>query len=265
MSCYRHPKDDKTLKDKEQINNPNLAFEEHTFWQSIGLHLFPGFLGGAVYFSIVNYVRSLGYPSIAALILVGALVITPFELGVLIYQSRKTNSTLFGSLIKYIQPLSTWQYFFWVFILVLSTGVIMAVLVPVAQFIESLFSWLPSDMLLDMGLSKAYSTSKLILTYVFLLLFIVIIAPTVEEFYFRGYLLPRMPTKLKKWTPIIHSLLFAIYHTWTPWMIVSRTLGVLPLIYVVKKKQNIYLGVISHCLMNSIDFIVGLVFIFNQF
>ena len=112
-------------------------------------------------------------------------------------------------------------------------------------------------MLLDMGLREEFSKQKLIITYGGLFLFIVLILPTIEELYFRGYLLPRMPSKLKRWTLIIHSGLFAFYHTWTPWMFVVRTFGIYPLVYIVKRKENILLGIISHCLLNSIDFIIG--------
>lgn len=91
--------------------------------------------------------------------------------------------------------------------------------------------------------------------------FIVVLIPLTEELYFRGYLLPRMPAGSKVWASVFHSALFALYHTWTPWMFVARTLGVLPLIYIVRKKENIYLGIIAHIILNSLDFITGLVFI----
>jgi membrane protease YdiL (CAAX protease family) len=83
----------------------------------------------------------------------------------------------------------------------------------------------------------------------------------VEELYFRGFLLPRMPEKLKGWSPLANSFLFAIYHTWSPWMIVTRTIALLPLIYVVQRKRNIYVGMIAHCLANLIDVIMMIAFI----
>jgi uncharacterized protein len=43
-------------------------------------------------------------------------------------------------------------------------------------------------------------------------------------------------------------------------MIITRTLGLLPLIFGVKKK-NIYVGMIVHILGNSLDLITGIVFI----
>lgn len=60
---------------------------------------------------------------------------------------------------------------------------------------------------------------------------------------------------------LVHSLLFALYHVWSPWMVLARTLALLPLIYIVRLKRNIGLGMAAHWLINSIDFFVGVGFI----
>lgn len=127
-----------------------------------------------------------------------------------------------------------------------------------------LFSWIPSDLILTMGLNGEYARSDLIITYILFLILIVIVGPVIEELYFRGYLLPRMPSRLKGSAVLFHSGLFALYHTWAPWLFITRTIAVLPLVYIVKRKRNIYPGIISHCLINSIDFIIGLSFIMNM-
>ena len=41
----------------------------------------------------------------------------------------------------------------------------------------------------------------------------------------------------------------------------TRTAGVLPLAYVVRKKENLLLGILAHCLINAIDLIVAAIFI----
>lgn len=237
--------------------------KEHTMVQSIFWHLFPGILGGIIYFLTIDLVKDLGYPSIAALILSGMLILVPIELGTLIYQSRKNQQKLFCETVRYFEPIKIWEYAFWVFVIVITSGLVMGGLSPVSDFLQrEIFSWIPN---LDMGLSTDYSKINLIVTYVFVLLFVVLVVPTVEELYFRGYLLPRMPKSLKKWKPIMHTTLFAFYHLWSPWMIFARIFGVLPLTYVVMKKRNIYLGIIAHCLINSIDFFIGVAFITTMF
>jgi len=189
---------------------------------------------------------------------------TPIELGILFYQSRKHNKKLFGEVILYLDPLLWKDYLVWVPVIFLASGLIMALFRPVTEAAASFFIWLPKTMILDMGLSGGYPINKLITTYIFLFLFVVLIGPVTEELYFRGYLLPRMPAKMKGWGPILHSILFAAYHLWTPWVIFARSFALLPLIYTVKHKKNLILGIIAHCLLNSIDFFIGLVFIINQ-
>ena len=90
----------------------------------------------------------------------------------------------------------------------------------------------------------------------------VVIAPTVEEFYFRGYLLPRMGYA-GKWAPLLHTFLFGIYHVWTPWMFLTRTLGMLPLAYAVRWR-NLNIGIITHILVNALDVITAISFIIGM-
>ena len=236
----------------------------HTLLKSIILHLLPGILIGSFYFAIVPFVKGQGFPSVTALTLAGIFVLIPFELGFLLYQKHLTGKKLFNGVIKYCQRIPVWQYFVWVPVIFVLSGLVFTAFNFTSDFFITYFNWIPSDMSLDMELSEEFSKQKLIITYGSFFLFLVLILPTIEELYFRGYLLPRMPSKLKGWTLIIHGGLFALYHTWTPWMFVVRTFGVLPLIYIVKRKENILLGIISHCLLNSIDFIMGLVFILNH-
>lgn len=112
-----------------------------------------------------------------------------------------------------------------------------------------------------MGLSEEFSRSKLIQTYALHFMFIIFVAPTVEEWYFRGFLLQRMPQKLGWSGPFVHSLLFALYNVWSPWMVLARTLALLPLIFIVRWKKNIRMGMVAHWLINSIDFFVGVGFV----
>lgn len=236
--------------------------ERHTLLQSIILHLLPGMLIGSFYFAIVPFVIKQGFPSAMALILAGIFVLIPFELGFLLYQKHVKRENLFNGVIKFCHRIPAWQYFVWIPIVLTLIGLTFTVFNFTSDFFKTFFNWIPSEMFYDLGLSEEFSKQKLIITYGSFFLFPVLILPIIEELYFRGYLLPRMPVKLKWWAPLVHSSLFALYHLWTPWMFVARIVGLLPLIYLVKRK-NIYMGIIVHCLMNSVDFIIGLIFIFK--
>jgi uncharacterized protein len=247
------------------MNNPHDPnqtdhVDRHTLAQSIALHMIPGLLIGAFYFATVRPITRLGFPSIAALIVSAVVVLIPLELGFLLIQAKKTGADGLAGIVRYRQPLPLTQYLIWVPVVFAASGVLITLATPVTTAIESWFRWIPDAFRLDMGLDGGYSRSVLIVTYFLDFLLVVLVAPTVEELYFRGYLLPRMP-RLRGWAPVLHAALFALYHTWTPWMAVARTLALLPLIYVVRWKRNLYVGIIAHCLLNSLDVIAGVAFI----
>lgn len=227
------------------------------------LHLLPGLLAGALYFMIVPVVRDMGFPGIMALIIAGILVLLPFEAAILLLHARSTGTGLFRGVIQNIQPLKSSQYFIWVPVILVLTALLFKLFSFSSDFLVTLFDWLPASVILDMGPGGEYSKQALIITYALMLVFMVLVVPAMEELYFRGYLLPRMPLSLRGTAPVVHSALFALYHTWTPWMFVTRTVGLLPLVYTVQKKRNIYIAVIVHCLLNSVDFFAGVIFILS--
>ena len=141
-----------------------------------------------------------------------------------------------------------------------SQAIIFIPMKPVDAFLQQkFFAWVP---VLEIGLQAGYSRGVLIVTTLMLAIFGVVIAPTVEEFYFRGYLLPRMGYA-GKWAPLLHTFLFGLYHVWTPWMFLTRTLGMLPITYAVQRK-NLNLAIIVHILVNTLDVITAVVFIIGM-
>ena len=230
--------------------------EKHSTPQSIILHLLPGILVGCFYLLAHHPVVNLGYPSVNALILAYAFILIPVELGYLLYQGKKkTGHFTLQGIISYRNPIPWWQYFVWVLIIFIATGAIVTLLKPVDAFLQGrLFSWMPH---INYGLDGNYSRKTLILTYSLVFMVVAILTPLVEELYFRGYLLPRMKGK---YAPLFHSFLFAAQHILEPWMIITRTLGFLPILFGVKKK-NIYVGIIVHMLCNTVNVITGIAFI----
>ena len=245
---------------------PETPLRKHNLIESLVYHFLPGLLIGAGYYLSVPAILKVGYPSVMALILSPIVVLIPVELGVLFHQGKQRNGKYsLEGIVLYQQKLPWWQCVLWVTVIFVASGLIMTLLNPVSVFMEGWFDWLPESLRLGMGVSESFDRGKLIQTYVLHFVFIVIIAPTVEELYFRGFLLPRMPEKLAWAGPLVHSLLFALYHIWSPWMVLARTAALLPLIYVVRMKRNLYLGMAAHWLINSIDFVIGVTYILTLF
>ncbi len=87
--------------------------------------------------------------------------------------------------------------------------------------------------------------------------------PIIEELYFRGFLLPRM-ARWGNWAPLISVALFSLYHLWLPWENPTRIIALLPVIYAVQWKHNIYLSIAVHALLNTIGSIGLLVLVLNH-
>jgi len=233
--------------------------EKHTTARSVVLHLLPGILVGCFFLLARQPVANMGYPSIIALILAYALILIPVELGYLFYQGKKkTGSFTLQGIISYRNSFPWWQYLVWVLTIFIAVGAIITLFKPLDAFLyERLFFWIPD---INYGLDGIYSKKTLIATYSMCFIFVAILAPLVEELYFRGYLLPRMKGKF---APLLHSFLFAVQHVLEPWMIITRTLGFLPILFGVKKK-NIYVGIIVHILCNMVNMVTGIAFIFKM-
>jgi len=250
------------------MNNAEAAIpvepiQKHSLPQSILLHLLPGVLIVAAYALLVGPFRRLGFPSITAQSLTALLVLIPFELGYLLREGRKTGARRQEGIVLYRQPLPVKQYRLWVPVLFVASAVIMTAFTPVSSYFESLFSWFPDALRLDMGFESGSSRSVLIINLILNFLLITVTVPAVEELYFRGYLLPRMP-ELGGRAPVVHSALFALYHVWTPCVFAARLFAVLPLIYIVRWKRNLYLGMLAHILLNTIDIVMGVAFPFQM-
>ena len=242
-----------------------IAPTQHTLAQSILLHLLPGVLIAVVFLSTAPLARQWHLPPFMAQCFADLVVLVPGVLGFLFYQGYRTNGRLsLDGVVLYRNWLPWWQFAGLVPLILVAAGGLTVLLAPLGAGIFSrFFAWLP-DMFLTATDLHVYSQSTLISSYLVFVLMIVFTAPILEELYFRGYLLPRM-ARFGIWTPVIHSVLFALYHVWSPWLAIGRALSVLLLVVVVQWKRNIYLGMAAHILGNSVDALAGVLFILQQF
>ena len=59
-----------------------------------------------------------------------------------------------------------------------------------------------------------------------------------------------------RWAPLVNVSLFSIYHFWSPWQVLGRMLGLAPMVYAVRWKENIYLGMVVHCSLNTLGIVL---------
>jgi membrane protease YdiL (CAAX protease family) len=227
-------------------------YEQHSVARTLVLHLLPGVLVLVFFVAVAPLVRGIGFPPVMAVYLASVFVIVPFELGYLIYQARK-NGTSLGNIVLYRQPVPKGQLVLIVVLLFVGGIIIGGLLTPVDFIVkENLFSWVPSGYDVTYGLYgdvARFSTTALLVMWVFGLPVNVIAAPVVEEMYFRGYLLPRI-SRFGVWAPLLNTVLFSLYHFFNPFGFISRIGSFLPLAYGAWWKRSIYVSMIVHVLFN---------------
>jgi uncharacterized protein len=236
----------------------NQHTQPHTVWQSLALHLLPGVLITAFYFISAPIVMQAGYPPLMAILLAILFILIPFELGVLYYQaSKQTGPISLNTVVLNRDILPVWQYFLLVPLLIGWSAFIFTSLPSLDRaIIQTFFTWLPSwsTQTMSMAALAQYPRPILLVTVIFAFAMNGIFGPLVEEMYFRGYLLPRIPAS-RMWAPLINVFLFSLYHFFSPWQNITRILVLIPMVYVVSWKRSIYLSILTHCLLNSLGMI----------
>ena len=190
------------------------------------------------------------------------VITLPFQAVYLLRQRRNVEDQ---PVIGLRESLPKWQYFVFPFVMViwgfLASGALTMLDVSIAK---AWFNWLPEwFFIFDAEQFKVFSREALMVTFWIGLLVNGFAGPIVEEFYFRGHLLPRLSGS-RNWLPLINISLFSLYHFWTPWQIISRIIWLLPWGYIAWRKKNIYLMMIAHCAANTLGWLLTWGAIFSQ-
>ncbi len=127
-------------------------------------------------------------------------------------------------------------------------------------FREKLLSFLPAGFdWNNIEYIKSFPKNIILATCTVYFIFNVFIGPITEEFFFRGYLTAHN-NKYGKWTPVIITIIFSLYHFWLPFHNIFRIFAFLPMAYISYRKRTIYFCMVSHILCNlfsTISFITA--------
>lgn len=72
-----------------------------------------------------------------------------------------------------------------------------------------------------------------------------------EEFWWRGYILPRQELAFGRFTWLVHGLSWALFHMFKWWDILSLVPVCLLIAYISQKRQNNWAGLIAHAIVNG--------------
>lgn len=235
-----------------------ILLNDHSLALSTVLHLVPGILIVTVYWYIgLPIAESIGYPSLFGLLIAGVFVLLPWEYGILIYLGiRRNQKWSFDGVVLFRNRLSKLK------LVVIVVGLFIWALAVVGglSFIDSyiqegLFYWVPDRFELNGFNPTEYSITIFSVATIVNLLMLGIAVSFIEEIYFRGFLLPRM-SRMGQSAPIVNSVLFVLYHFWSPWQAVTRILFLFPLVWFVWRRRSIEVGIWTHCLLNSVGILL---------
>ena len=245
--------------------------KQHNALTSILLHLVPGIIILACIFlfsgssvtkllgideklgPVVGYIASLMFGLI------------PFQLGALCWAGRKeTGRFTIRGVIDYTNKSKPKLYLVFIPLLIAYFAVLFILVAPLIQpwIIETFFPWWPEQYNFQLILqdpTRLAGYKGIIVLVILYILFSCLSGPFVEELYFRGYLLPRMKGYAGKWAPLLNTVLFSLYHFFSPWENLVRIAALFPLVYLVWKKEDIRFSILTHVIINTIGGLIMLI------
>ncbi|HRH50598.1 MAG TPA: CPBP family intramembrane metalloprotease [Panacibacter sp.] len=223
--------------------------------RSLLFHLYPGIIITFCFVLITPTLVARQYPPQLGLLLSIIIAAIPVLLSHLLVAKKKEQKVSILQLNGYTNKLPTGKLILYATGLVVFAFFIWGVTQPLDKFItDKLFSWLPAWYTVQDF--NGYSKEAIQTTLIVNLLLNGALAPFVEEFYFRGYLLPRMQAWGKS-AFIVNAVLFSLYHLWQPYVYVTLIISLMPMTYFVWKTKDLRLGILTHCLLNIVGAILS--------
>jgi membrane protease YdiL (CAAX protease family) len=171
----------------------------------------------------------------------------PVCLGILAFVARKGNKKI-KDLLLYNEKVPTKKMIVSIVIPLLIAIAAFVLIVPVeTKLWGNTFDFFPDWFRLDKTVISEFNYLKI--TLILTIIVNGFVGPMVEEMYFRGYLLPRMDV-FGKFAPLVNTIIFSLYHFFTPWQNITRIIGVTPMVYSVWLNKNYKIGSYVHCILN---------------
>ncbi|MEV6850630.1 CPBP family intramembrane glutamic endopeptidase [Actinoplanes sp. NPDC051411] len=220
--------------------------------RTAALHLGPAALAFTVALVVAPLLR---VPQTFALTIAFAVVLTPLELGILARAARSLREV--PSVLAFRGPLGRWRL---VVPPLFAVALAMAAAwSPAGDRLGRLFAGiLPGWALPSYDATHGFAHTTLIVTMLVTLVVDGITNPLVEELYFRGYLLPRLPVSGRS-AIVVSAGLFTVQHYWQPfnWPLILTLELILTTLVV--RYGKLRLGIVMHCLANSVGILLTLI------
>lgn len=223
---------------------------QHSKLQSILYHLYPGVLITLFFGMTTPYFVKMGAPPQLSLLVAIVVIVTPVLFLHLRYAKKHEQVSRIIDLVEYKEILPNKKLFLYTLGLIVFAFLVYGITQPINEVLtDKLLYWLPDWY--KVRDFEGYARTIIIVTLILNLILNGLLAPYLEEFYFRGYLLPRMHT-WGKYAPVMSAILFSFYHFWQPQIYLTLLIALFPMIYLVWKTRSLKLAIYTHCGLNII-------------
>jgi membrane protease YdiL (CAAX protease family) len=219
-------------------------------------------------FTVLYLITGILLPQIPTLLIfciLGVLFLLPVEWFLVLRQSKIDygSYSLRAALNDQEKP-NTIKTLFYAIVLFCIAGIFSFTILPLENILtfslrEQFLSFLPIGFdWTNIEYIKSFSDNIKIVTCVVYFVFNVFLGPITEEFFFRGYL-TTYNSRYGKWTPILITIIFSLYHFWLPFQSIFRIFAFVPMAYLSFNKKNLYICMVCHILCNlfsTISFII---------
>lgn len=207
-------------------------------------------------------------PTLLIFCILGGLFLMPVEWFLILRQSKKDYGKYSPEAALIAQEKqSVLHTLFFALVLFGVAGIFSVTIQPLENMLlsglrEKLLSLLPAGFDWNhIEYIKSFPKNIIMATCAVYFVFNVFVGPITEEFFFRGYL-TAYNSRYGKWTPVIITIFFSLYHFWLPFQNVFRIFVFLPMAYISYRKRNLYICMTSHIFCNlftTISFIIAVV------
>jgi uncharacterized protein len=212
--------------------------------RTIALHLAPGLFAVIAFATTAPKFASAGLPPVWGMFLAVIFVVVPMELGIVRYYGAKLDLRAPNrrDLVRLLLP-----------------ALIAAAIAPgLVQWAEpalhhTFAAIAPAWWDLNPNQVTGQPVWVIGVTMAAWAVTFVVVGPAVEELYFRGFLLPRIPVG-RVAAIITNAALFAVYHLWQPHAWLTVFVFAVPLAVVACRPRGVVVAAIVHCVVNALTF-----------
>jgi uncharacterized protein len=223
--------------------------------KSMLYHLYPGILITLGFVWLTPRMVAWGYPPQLSMLVCIVFIAVPVFIFHLVQAKKEENKPKIIQLNGYREKLPAGKLILYSLSLLVFAFLMWGLFQPFDLFFtEHVFFWLPEWYTVQDF--AGYSSDIIKVTLIANLMLNGFLAPIIEEFYFRGYLLPRMEV-WGKWAFVVNAVLFSLYHLWQPYIYMTLIAALLPMTYLVWKTKDLRLAILTHCLLNLVGAVLS--------